>query len=107
MSALTAHPYDDRMTKARITVSLDAQLVADANRLVADGHAESVSALVSEALAEQVRKRSKLAALRELVAEYEAEHGAFTEEELEEGRRRDAEESARHLEAARRRLAER
>lgn len=107
MAALHAHPYDDRMTKARITVSLDAELLAQANELVASGAADSVSALVGQALIEQVRKRSKLAALRELVAEYEAEHGAFTEEELEEGRRRDAEESERHLEAARRRLAER
>jgi Arc/MetJ-type ribon-helix-helix transcriptional regulator len=95
------------MTKVRITVSLDAELVAAANEAVATGRSESVSAWVAEALAAKADREAKLAGWRSLLAEYEAEHGAFTDEELEEGRRRDAEESERHLEAARRRLAER
>lgn len=68
--------------KERVTVTLDRALVEAANAAVAAGRADSLSAWVNRALAEQVVKERRLAALSRLVAEYEAEHGEITAEEL-------------------------
>ena len=90
------HQYDDGMTKKRITVTLDAALVEDGNRAVAEGRADSMSAWVNEALATYSDRLARLRGLREVIAEYEAEHGAFTEEELAEQARLDREEIERN-----------
>lgn len=74
--------YDDRMSKARITISLDQELVDAAARAVEDGRAESVSAWVNAALAERSAKERRLALMREMIEEYEAEHGEITREEV-------------------------
>lgn len=58
----------------RRTVTLDDALAAAADQL-ADGN---LSALVSRALEREVR----LARLGQLVADFESEHGALTEQEL-------------------------
>ncbi|HEX7135354.1 MAG TPA: hypothetical protein VF228_22455 [Iamia sp.] len=55
------------------------------------------------ALRQRVKHLRHMAAVRDLVAEYEAEHGAFTEEERADMRRRFAESDARL--AARRAVA--
>jgi Arc/MetJ-type ribon-helix-helix transcriptional regulator len=68
--------------KERVTVTLDRALVEAANAAVAAGRADSVSAWVTLALAEQVAKERRLSALSNLLAEYEAEHGVITAEEL-------------------------
>lgn len=68
--------------KARVTVTLDRALVGAAHAAVAAGRADSVSAWVTLALAEQVAKERRLSALSSLLAEYEAEYGAITAEEL-------------------------
>lgn len=68
--------------KERVTVTLDRALVDAANAAVAAGRADSVSAWVNLALAEQAAKERRLSALSSLVAEYEAEYGVITPEEL-------------------------
>lgn len=68
--------------KARVTVTLDRALVEAANVAVAAGRADSVSGWVNRALAEQVAKERRLAALASLIAEYEAAHGVITAAEL-------------------------
>jgi Arc/MetJ-type ribon-helix-helix transcriptional regulator len=70
-------------TKERVTVTLDSQLLAAANAAVADGLASSVSAWINTHLSEALVKQRRLAALDRAISEYEAEHGAFTTEELE------------------------
>jgi len=68
--------------KERVTVTLDRALVEAANAAVAAGRADSVSAWVTVALTEQVAKERRLSALSSLLAEYEAEYGVITAEEL-------------------------
>jgi len=75
--------------KERVTVTLDRALVAAANAAVADGRADSLSAWVNLALAEHVAKERRLAALSDLVAEYEAEYGVITPAELATRERED------------------
>jgi hypothetical protein len=68
--------------KERVTVTLDRALVEAANAAVAAGTADSISAWVNVAVEEHVAKERRLAALSELVAAYEAEHGLITAGEL-------------------------
>jgi Arc/MetJ-type ribon-helix-helix transcriptional regulator len=68
--------------KERVTVTLDKALVDAANAAVAAGRADSVSAWVNLALVEHVAKERRLAALSTLLAEYEADFGVITAEEL-------------------------
>ena len=76
--------YDTSMSerKERVTVTLDRALVEAANAAVAAGRADSLSAWVNLALAEQVARERRLSALSTLLAEYEAEYGVITPEEL-------------------------
>jgi hypothetical protein len=93
------------MPKERITVTLDRAIVEAGQAAVADGRADSMSGWVADALRERVEHERRLAALADAVAEYEAEHGAFTEEELAEQARedRDAAAAVRARRATRRR----
>lgn len=75
--------------KERVTVTLDRALVDAANAAVADGRADSLSAWVNLALAEHVAKERRLAALSDLVAEYETEYGVITSAELANRERED------------------
>ena len=89
------YQYDVRMTprKQRLTVTVDPELVEAGNRAVASGAAASLSAWVSTALAERARRDVQLARLREAVADYEAEFGEITAEELSAQRRADREDA--------------
>lgn len=79
--------------KDRITVTVDRALLRAANAAVAAGRADSVSAWVNGALTAQADRERRLALLTELVADYEAEHGVITEEELLAQRRSDRRDS--------------
>jgi hypothetical protein len=79
--------------KERLTVSVDAELLAVANDAVEQGSADSVSAWVNEALAARAERDSKLAALKEFIADYESRHGEITEADLAARYRSDRETS--------------
>ena len=68
--------------KERLTVTVDKQVLAAANAAVAAGRASSVSAWVNLALMERAAKDQQLAAMAAVIAEYEAEHGVITREEM-------------------------
>lgn len=75
--------YDDAMVAERITISLDGDL-AEALRQAAAEDNVNVSAWVAGSLQDRLRSRG----LAAVIADWEAEHGAFTEAELDEARRR-------------------
>lgn len=82
--------YDSSMSKkGRITITLDREIIEAANAEVAAGRADSLSAWIGRALAEQLDLEIRLAAMDEVLAEYQAKHGAFTPEETAERERRD------------------
>ena len=75
--------------KERLTVTVDADLLAEANAAVESGAADSVSAYVNDALAAQSARKRRLAALDRAIKDYEAEFGEITEEEMAEQHRKD------------------
>jgi glycerol dehydrogenase-like iron-containing ADH family enzyme len=75
--------------KSRITVTVDPELVEAANRAVASGAADSLSAWVSAALTDRARRDQQLARLGESIADYEAEFGEITAEEIARQKRTD------------------
>lgn len=77
------------MTKRRITLTIDADLLDEASAAVSDGDASSVSAWVNQAMADKSEHRQRLKALGEAIADYEAEFGKITDEERAEQRRLD------------------
>jgi hypothetical protein len=82
MKVARSYPWSYRgdMSVVKRSVSFDAELW---DELVQEAGAGPVSPLVNDALAHYLRRQRGLAA----VAEYEAEYGAFTEEELAEADR--------------------
>lgn len=77
------------MSKERLTVTVDHDLVEAGNDAVSQGRAGSLSAWVNLALAERAAKDRRLRALGEAVAAYEAEFGAITADELQHQQRAD------------------
>jgi post-segregation antitoxin (ccd killing protein) len=65
------------MVKRKITVTVDEELI-DAARL----GSESLSAVVNVALAAEVDRRARAAALARTLADWEAEHGAVDDRAL-------------------------
>ena len=70
------------MRKERLTMSIDPELAELARNAVAEGRAESVSALVSTALRRQLDHEVKLKNLEALIGRFEREHGEITQEEM-------------------------
>ena len=81
------------MTKRRITVTIDEDLLEAAGDAVSAGDASSVSAWINEALADKCEQRRRLEALGEAIVDYEAEFGKITPEQIDERRRLDREEA--------------
>ena len=75
--------------KSRLTVTVDPELVEAANRAVANGSADSLSAWVSAALTDRARRDEQSARLGDAIADYEAEFGEITTEEIARQRRAD------------------
>ncbi len=67
------------MTKAKIAISLPKEQLARVNREVRAGRADSVSGYIAQVLAEQEKRESLRALLRDLIAE----HGAPGAEDLQ------------------------
>ena len=94
------------MPKVRITVSVEADLLNHAQAAVQAGVCRSLSEWIGQAMAEQLAKDARQAALDELLAEFEAEYGPITDEEIAEQRQRDRDASAALRQEGERRLAE-
>lgn len=79
-----AHRYTRGMAgrKLRVTVTVEPELVDAGNDAVARGHADSLSGWVSTALAEKVARDGKLTELHDAIADYEAEFGEITADEI-------------------------
>ena len=75
--------------KLRLTVTVDPELVQAGNRAVAEGKADSLSAWVSSALAQKVRRDVQLGYLRAAIADYEVEFGEITPDEISAQQRTD------------------
>ena len=75
--------------KRRVTVTVDPELVDAGNRAVAGGAADSLSAWVNAAMADRARRDEQLAHLQSAIADYEAEFGEITTEEMAAQRRTD------------------
>jgi Mn-dependent DtxR family transcriptional regulator len=75
--------YDQVMSVERLTVSLESEL-ADAVREAANAESLNVSAWMAQAAHRELASRG----LREVIAEWELEHGAFTETEMTTARAR-------------------
>lgn len=76
--------------KERLSVSIDLELAEAARRAVSAGRADSISGWVSEAMRRQADHDARLQALDLFLAEFEAEHGAITDEEVRDAQRRAA-----------------
>jgi len=74
--------------KQRLSASVDEDLITAGQAAVESGRAESLSAWVNEALRRQAEHERRPCALDEFIAEYDAEHGAFTDAEIAETTRR-------------------
>ena len=74
--------YDHGMGVERITISLESGLAAELREAVEED-GTNVSAWVADALQRSLNTRG----LHAVIREWEAEHGAFTEEELAAARR--------------------
>lgn len=75
--------YDSPAATERVTVSLQAEL-AEAVRDAAEADAQNVSAWIADA----ARRRLASRGLRDVLCEWEAEHGPFSEDELAAARAR-------------------
>jgi Arc/MetJ-type ribon-helix-helix transcriptional regulator len=77
------------MSKERLTVTVDPDLVQAANAAVEEGRVDSLSAWVNLALADRAARDRRLRALGDAVAAYEARFGVMTSEELADQERAD------------------
>jgi hypothetical protein len=68
--------------KARLTVTVDRDLIEAGNQAVAEGRAESISGWVNSALIDRTARDRRLAALALAIADYEAESGEITDQEM-------------------------
>ena len=94
------------MPKERVTITVEIDLLNHAKSAVQSGTCRSVSEWIGEAMAEQLAKDARLAAMDELIAEFDAEYGPLTDEEIAEQRQRDLEASAALRREGERKLAE-
>jgi hypothetical protein len=70
------------MSKERLTVTVDSELIEAATQAVTEGRVASLSGWVNLALAERAAKERRLRTLAEAVAAYEQEFGEITAPEL-------------------------
>jgi hypothetical protein len=77
------------MSKSRVTVTVDDAALGAARAAVSGGAADSLSSWVNSALIEKAARERRTAALRAAIADYEAEYGEITDEEIAVQRRAD------------------
>lgn len=71
-------------TRERLSASVDADLLAQARRAVAEGRAQNVSAWINDALRLKADHDARLRALDEFFTAYQAEFGEITDQEIRE-----------------------
>ncbi len=72
-------------------MTVDPDLIDAGNTAVADGRAESLSGWVNAALVDRAARDRRLAALAGVIADYEAEFGEISDEEMAALQRADRE----------------
>lgn len=77
--------------KVRLTVTIDPELLEAGNRAVAAGAADSLSGWANDALSDRAARDQAGLALAGAVADYEAEFGEISAEEIDRQRRADRE----------------
>ena len=75
--------------KQRLTITVDPHLIEAAQTAVEAGIADSVSGWISQAIERKVEHDRKLAHLASAIADFEAEHGEITADEIAAQRRGD------------------
>jgi len=73
--------------KRRLSVSVDAALMAAAEEAVKRGEAPTLSAYVSAGLRRQLENDRRLRAMGEFIADHEREHGTITDKDIEQSLR--------------------
>lgn len=68
--------------KQRLSATVDAELIEAGRAAVAAGESDSLSSWVNQALRRQAEHDTRMRALDDFLAEYEAEHGEITDEEI-------------------------
>ena len=76
------------MSKTRLSASVDADLLDAAEKAVAEGRSDSVSAWVNDALRRKQDHDARLKALAAFVASYEHASGVITDDEVRQAVRR-------------------
>jgi hypothetical protein len=74
-------------TKRRLSATVDADVLAAAERAAESGDAPTVSAWVNDALRLKLEHDRRLRALRAFIAEEEARQGVITDEEIAQARK--------------------
>ena len=69
--------------KARLSATVDADLIAASQAAVVAGEAESVSAWVNDALRLKIEHDRRLRGIDDFIATYEAEYGEITNDEMD------------------------
>lgn len=69
-------------TKLRLSASVDPEVITAAQDAVDAGRADNISAWVNQALHRQAEHDRRMHALDEFLAQYEADEGVITEEEM-------------------------
>ena len=77
--------------KERLTVTVDPDLIDAGNKAVAAGRADSLSGWVNTAMADRAARDRRLDALAGVIADYEAEFGEITPDEVAALQRADRE----------------
>lgn len=70
------------MSKERVTVTLDADLIRAGQEAVERGGAESLSAWINQAIFDRAEKERRLLSLARAVGDYEKAFGTITREEI-------------------------
>jgi hypothetical protein len=76
-----------KATKRRLSASVDAELLVAAESAARRGDVANVSAWVNEAMRLKAEHDRGLVELAAVIADFEAEHGEITEEEIERAAR--------------------
>src|SRR4051794_5354655 len=86
---LVAWTYDKGMIgKQRLSATVDADLLAAAERAAESGEAKTISAWVNDALRLKLEHDLRLQALAAFLRDEEAAHGEITDAEIERTRRK-------------------